>query len=51
MYDRQEMDAEATPLDAQGRDPNAAIYAGIGAGICAGAGAITRLLLYLKEVK
>ena len=51
MYDRQEMDAEATPLESQGDDPNAPIYAGIGAGICVGAGGLTRLLMYLKEVK
>lgn len=51
MFDREEMDADATPLDAQGDDPNAPLYAGLGAGVFAGAGAITRLLMYLKEVK
>ena len=51
MFDREEMAADATPLDAQGDDPNAPLYAGLGAGVFAGAGAITRLLMYLKEVK
>ena len=51
MFDREEMDADAKALDAQGDDPNAPIYAGIGAGICIGAGGIARLLMYLKEVK
>ena len=51
MFDREEMDADAKPLDAQGDDPNAPLYAGIGAGVCIGAGGLARLLMYLKEVK
>ena len=51
MFDRKETDQKVKALDAQGDDPNAPLYAGIGAGVCIGAGGLARLLMYLKEVK
>ncbi len=50
MYDREEMDPEATPLDAQKRSPIAGTVAMCGCGMCAAVGGIGRLIKYLKEV-
>ena len=51
MYDRQEMNAMATPLDAQKRNPLAAAIAMSGAGICMSAGGLLRFILYWLEVR
>ena len=51
MYDREEMDAAATPLDEQQRSPLAAACALGGTGVCLGAGGLIRFFKYLKEVR
>lgn len=50
MYDREEMSAGATPLDAQQRSPIAGTVALCGCGACAAAGGLVHLFKYIKEV-
>ena len=51
MYDREEMNKAATPLEAQKRSPLAASVAAVSGGICAAAGGLTRLFMFIKEVR